>query len=196
MSVAVTKRSGRSCLSDSATAPLPVPTSTTRDSSRKLEAGLDEDLGVRPGDQHARVHVQLEEAERLAPEDVGHRLAPLAASHERVEARRLAGLQPAGGAGDEAGAVGVKDLGEQYLGVEAGGVAPRGGQAVGGARQRVADGVVSDRHVSAACASSARRRSSASSAPVSSSSSPPSTFSTLWTVRFTRWSVMRSCGKL
>ena len=73
---AVTTRSGRSSLSASATAPLPVPTSTTRAPCGSVERRLDERLGLRARDEHARVDLQVEVAKALDAGDVGDRLAP------------------------------------------------------------------------------------------------------------------------
>ncbi len=48
---------------------------TFRSSPRESDRQLDQQLGLRPRDQHAAVHRQLDEPETLAPEDVRHRLA-------------------------------------------------------------------------------------------------------------------------
>jgi hypothetical protein len=76
MSVATTTASGRSCLSASAIAPVPVPT------SEQCETPLDDDLGLRPWDERAPVRLQRQPAEVPVAEDVGERLALSAALDE------------------------------------------------------------------------------------------------------------------
>ena len=58
-SLPVSSRSGRSSLSASATAPLPVPRSSTLQAARQLQARLDEQLGLGPGHQRAAIGLQL-----------------------------------------------------------------------------------------------------------------------------------------
>ena len=197
-SVATTSRSGRSVLSASAIAPEPVPTSATRAPARQVERGLDDVLGLRARDEHARVDRQLDRPEALAADEVGDRLALAPARREVHERARLVGVEPALGIGDQRGPVHAEDVREQQLGVEPRRVAARGGERDQGGVERVADARAREqppRH-QAEAASSRARFSASCSAAVCSSSSPPSTCSRLWTVSLERWSVTRPCGKL
>src|SRR6266511_1531163 len=52
----------------------------------ELEAALDDRLGLRPGDEHARIDSKAEPAETPLAQEVGERLAPLAPLDELAEA--------------------------------------------------------------------------------------------------------------
>ena len=194
MSVAVTTRSGRSCLSASAIAPLPVPTSTTLAPCGQLEADLDEQLGLRARDEHAAVDGEVEVAEAAAAEQVGHRLAiERAAADELLERARGRPGDREVAVGVERGAIDPERLGEQQLGVQARGVDARGLERHQGRVQRVAHRRAgrAAAHAVVACSSSLRRFSSFCSAFVKPSSSPSRTCSRLCCVSLMRWSVTR-----
>ena len=85
-SVATTSRSGRSCLQRQGDRARAGPDVADPRAARQVERRLDEVLGLRPRDQHARVDVELDRPEALAAEDVGDRLAVAPArgeAHER-----------------------------------------------------------------------------------------------------------------
>ena len=85
MSVAHTSHAGSSSAIARAIAPEPVPTSSTL-AGRRSSADLDQQLGLRAGDQHPAVDRQLDPAKALAAEDVGDRLAPQPPPHHLREA--------------------------------------------------------------------------------------------------------------
>ena len=79
-------RPGRSCFSASAIAPVPVPTSSDR-AARSIaveqrEAALDDDLGLGPRHERARIGLQRQPAEVPVAEHVRERLTRAAALHE------------------------------------------------------------------------------------------------------------------
>ena len=158
----------------------------------EVERGLHEQLALRARDHHSTIHHELDVAESLAPDDVGHRLALVAppdvlGDHAGSRRRDLhVGIEEKPLARD------VHRVGDQQLSVELRrGAAGRAESGRGGL-----DGLPDDQLLTVSAASSIRRFSSDSSAAVKSSSSPPSTPGRLPFVRPTRWSVTRSCGKL
>ncbi len=166
--------------------------------ARQVERGLDDVLGLRARDEHARVDGQVDGAEALAAEQVGDGLALAAARGQVHERARLVGLEPALGIDDQRGAVDPQHVREQQLGVEPRRLAAGRAQSDDGGVERVADARAREQPPGhqAEAASSRARFSASCSAAVCSSSSPPSTCSRLWTVSLERWSVTRPCGKL
>src|SRR5581483_10160514 len=138
------------------------------------EDTLDERLRLRPRHERARVGLQREPAEAPLAEDVGERLASLAAGEERLESLHLLVR-----AGRETGARRPEHVGDEPLRVDPGRLdAGRGEPALGLGES------LPRRH-----SPSARRCSSVESASVNSSSSPPR-------IRSSWWSVSRFSGKL
>ena len=207
---AITSRSGRSCLSASAIAPEPVPTSTTRAPCGRSSAASTRCSVSGPRDQHARVDARARSCRKpLRAEDVGDRLALRAAApRSSWNARACVGLEPAAGVGDQRGAVHAHRVGEQQLGVEPRRLAAGRGQRDERGVERVADRVVGERHPPVRHRSALGRRPGSTPAAwrgcssrgasrrpaaraVISSSSPASSSSRLWTVSLMRWSVTR-----
>ena len=162
---------------------------------RQPERRLDQGLGLRARDEHARVDPQVEVAKALEPRDVGHRLAAdRAAPHGVLEDAHGRPLHGRATVGEHLEAVDAQRVGEQDLGVQARRVDPRGAERDHRRVERLAHRRACHREAqlgAAACTSSRRRFSSAESPAVSSSSSPSSTASRLWTVSLMRWSVTR-----
>jgi hypothetical protein len=150
---------------------------------------VDDGLGLRTRDEHARVDGEGEPPEPPLAEDVPERLSPRAPLHQLTEAAKL-GLVQLVLACVELGTLDAEHMRKQPFRVD-----ERRGAA--GLLERLSrlDERVANRHIAAA-ASRARRRSSEFRASVKSSSSPSSTPSSLCRVTLTRWSVTRFSGKL
>ena len=148
-----------------------------------------EGLGVRPGDQHAFVNVELQAPELLDPADVGHRGACRAAIHQGNEATFDLGANLVGQRRKDSLLRRLQGEGQQQQGVQERCIDLREKQLVIPLTQQGADGhVLSD--VSADSCALTRR------ASTNSSISPFITASSLYRVRLMRWSVARFCGKL
>ena len=150
--------------------------------TEQLEAALDDDLGLGPGDEGARVRLQDEPAKAPFTEHVRERL-PLAAPSQQDPPRIwhvAVGLYVHAASGR------AEHVREQQLRVDARRVDTGGGELTLRDSERFPH-----RH-----SPSARRRSSAVSASVNSSSSPCSTRSSWCVVSLIRWSVIRFSGKL
>src|SRR5512132_339807 len=160
------------------------------DRAQQLEAALDDDLRLRPRDQHARIDGEGEPPEAPLTEDVRQWLTRAPPRNERMEASQLLLLERTP-SDIEAGPRRSEHVREQPLRVHARRWAA-GLLQVG----RSLSKCLGDPHAQTAAASSARRRSSAERASVKSSRSPSSTESRRWSVSVTRWSVTRFSGKL
>ena len=157
---------------------------------REPERDLDEQLGLRPRHEHARVDEQVDMAKALAPEDVGDGLAPDRAPPHRVLKSTYRGTRDlATGIGEQRGAVDAERLGEQQLGIQARRVRPGRADRDHRGVQRLADRRPAERgdpRHAVAWSSSARRFSSFCNAVVNSSSAPSSTSSRLCAVKLMR----------
>ena len=149
------------------------------DVPEKIEAALDDALGLRPRDQDAGIDDERQPAEAPLAEDVRERLARGSPRNERAVAVELVGRRAAAPALCSSLRRPPKDVGEQPLGVHL-----RRGTLGPLERGRALGESLSNGHTAAA--SSALRRSSSPSAPVNSSSSPPSTASSRCAVSLTR----------
>ena len=160
----------------------------------KAERGLDQQLGLRAGDQDPAVDLQLDPPEAPASQQVGDRLAiPRAARDELAEEASLARLEFAFRPGDQRLPAYADGLGQEELGVQPGSRAARGTYRHHRAVERFGDAGTAHQDASAWAA---RRRlfSSAWRAAVNSSSPPSRTPSRSWTVSLIRWSVTRRSG--
>ena len=191
---------GRSSFSASATAPLPGADVDHARAGGQAERRLDQELGLRARDQHARVDLELDAAEAAAAEEVGDRLAAdRPAADEVLERAHGRPGDLALGRHDERRAVHAERMAEQQLGVEPRRVRARRRDrtmALSRASRTGTPRATGHQTDWAACASSPRRFSSALSASVNSSSSPSRTSSRLWLVSLMRWSVTRRSPKL
>ena len=156
-----------------------------------LDRRLDERLGLRPRDQHARVDVQLEVAEALHAGDVGDglALAPRAGARRPGTRARPAPSTRASRSATQPRAIGPERVREQHLGVQRGVSTPAAVSATTAESSASRTGVPV--MAPQACDSSRRRRSSSVSAAVKGSSSPSRTCSRLCSVSLMRWSVTR-----
>ena len=189
--------------SASATAPLPVPTSRTRTAARPA-AHLDQQLGLRPRDQHARVDAQVDAAEALDAEDVGDRLARGAAARRDPRSGvASAGATRVAGDGDQRRARRPPSASASSSSASRRGAstpaAARRDRRRRPARARSRPGGHAHRaplRPRRPAPRASARFSSACSAAVNSARSPSSTASRLCAVSLMRWSVTRPCGKL
>ena len=191
-STAVTFAPGCSSAIESAIAPEPTPTSSTRGVAMPVddrEAPLDDDLRLGPRHQRAGVRPQRQPPEAPLAEHIGERLAGASAAEQLAHLRQLLLAERPVELGVQLDARQPERVREQELGVDARRVDPLVGEEVGRAAEDLPEG-----HTPAA--SSARRRSSAVSASVNSSRSPSRIRSSWWTVSLIRWSVSRFSGKL
>ena len=199
--MAVTAAPGSSSAIASAIAPEPGADVEHR-RRRQLERQLDQQLGLRPRDQHPRGRPRARSGESPCGRGCRRpaRAAPAGGPWRRTRARRRAST-PASGVGGEPRPVEPGRLGEQQLGVEPRACRPRRPRARrppprSASRDRAGGGRAHRSRVSAVCASSRARFSSAPSAEVNSLRSPPRTSSRLCAVSLIRWSVTRPWGKL
>ena len=168
----------RDCKRDGAGAGADVEDGGSEDVAEKLEAALDDALGLGPWDQDTGIDDQRQPPEAPLAEDVGERLPRGSPRNERTESVEL-GSRRLPPVGVQLTSAHTEHVGEQPLGVHL-----RRGTLGPLERGRALGESLSNRHTAAA--SSARRRSSSPSAPVNSSSSPPSTASSRCAVSLTR----------
>src|SRR6266571_4755790 len=169
----------------------------SRASRKCLQRNVHQDLGLGPGDEHARPHHQLEVPECLPSREVLERHARAPLAQRAPERLRLRGAQPFGSR-VQPGPVRPQDLGEQDLrggarAVHAMPLQVRGGpmQDLGGTHQG-ASGPLRSPSPPASCSA----RSFADSASTNRSMSPDSTPWTSCSFTSTRWSATRLSGKL
>ena len=156
------------------------------------EPDLDEQLGLRARDEHARVDHQVDVAKALGAEQVGDRLAPHAAAPDEVlEGAHRGPSTGRSGSMNSAARSTPSAWASSSCASRSGRVGPRCGDRDARRIERVADRRAGRGAHAAACASRRRRFSSASSAAVNSSRSPSSTWSRLCAVSLMRWSVTR-----
>ena len=176
---------------------------------QRRERLVDEQFGLWTRDQHASAHVEGAPVELLHPADVRDRLAQGTSQDQRRELLLVVRAEGFVAAGQPGGAVPREHVAHQQLGVEGGLVGRNAGADKRSARG--VDQVANARHgrpryFFAGSASGGAplvvtsfKRSDWKNVVTASSISASSPFSTVgswWVVKFTRWSVMRLCGKL
>ena len=151
--------------------------------AERVQRELHEHLGLRPGHEHARPHLEADVPERLVAGQVLERRPGAPLAERATEHARLPRVE-ALGARVQAGAIGLEHLHEQALGAHPGALDAVALQVVGGAahdlRRTRADQPLPSSPESCAA------RSAASSASTNSSMSPASTLCSWWDVSFTR----------